>query len=514
MISSLFLTVAGLLVLIYFLWSRRRLYKLMIELPGPWGLPFLGSAPEYFINNLKMIQRTKYMDKYGSTILTWIGIHPFILSRDPKIAKDVLSSSKFLNRNSRVTKAMENIFGLGLVTLQEPMWNERRRHLNISFKMNVLFSFLSIFNAETKSLISLMDTFVDQGEINILPDILRWSFKIATRKHTLKKTIFIYPTFIGLYLFYLETIFDTDVRQYAEFQNNEILNLTRLYSATTILNIFQPLRRNNFISNIFGFGKEKAELFEKIDTFLEKVIGSKLNSNPEKCSDSSNDTVINLLIDLYRNGKIDYIDLKGECSGLLLASYETTAYTLTHSLILLAMFPEYQDLVYEELKRVFPSSGPIDVTYEDLQKLEYMDQVFNEILRLVPTVPAVPRELKGDIRLSNGTLIPKGVIVLIDIFNLHRNKDLWGPDADIFNPNNFLPDNMRDRHPSAFMPFAKGRRNCIGSKYAPIPLKIALAMIFWKYKLSTNFRYEDLEYLQGVPICLKEIPLLNFQKRF
>lgn len=58
------------------------------------------------------------MDKYGSTILTWIGTHPVILSRDPKIARDVLTSSKFLIRNWRVTSAMASIFGLGLVTLQ------------------------------------------------------------------------------------------------------------------------------------------------------------------------------------------------------------------------------------------------------------------------------------------------------------------------------------------------------------------------------------------------------------
>lgn len=187
-----------------------------------------------------------------------------------------------------------------------------------------------------------------------------------------------------------------------------------------------------------------------------QVIAAKLNS------DSSKNTILSSLIDLYRNGKMDYIELKGECSGLITASYETTAFTLTHTLILLAMFPEYQDAVIEELKEVFPSSGPFDVTYEDIQKLEYMDRVLNETWRLFPTIPTIPRELKDNIRLSNGVLVPKDVIVLIDIFNLHRNKDLWGPDAAIFNPNNFLPDNSRDRHPCAFIPFSKGRRNCIG----------------------------------------------------
>lgn len=130
------LVFAGLLVLIHFLWSRRRFYKLMLQMPGPLGLPLLGSVPEYAINKRKqklklrptlnktflhlvnMNQRAKFMDKYGSTILGWAGIQPVILTRDTKIAEDLLTSPQCTNRSSRVTKAMENIFGKGLLTLQ------------------------------------------------------------------------------------------------------------------------------------------------------------------------------------------------------------------------------------------------------------------------------------------------------------------------------------------------------------------------------------------------------------
>ncbi|KAH8331164.1 hypothetical protein KR067_012338 [Drosophila pandora] len=513
MLTSSILIIAGILLLMYFLWSRRRYYTLILDLPGPLGLPLLGSVPEYFINNLNMNQRAKYMDKYGSTVLAWSGIQPVIVTKDPKIVEDILTSPQCLHRASWVAKAMENVLGPGLLSLQEPAWNERRKQVNAFFKINVLLSFLPIFNAETKSLITVMDSFVDQGERNVLSDILRWSYKIANRKHTLHSKVYQLCQLTCRYIFYLETIIGTDVEQYAEFKNNEIINLFRLYSTMIFLNISQPFRRNNFISNIFGFWREKEELFEKIDPFIEKVIDDKLKSSPEMCSKFSKNTVKSSLIDLYRNGKLDYLDLKGEFSGLITASYETSAFTLTHALILLAMFPEYQDTVFEELKGVFPISGPFDVTYEDIQKLEYMDRVFNETLRLFPAVPIIPREVKADIRLSNGVLIPKDVIVLIDVFNLHRNKDVWGPNADIFDPNNFWPDKTRVRHPCAFIPFSKGIRNCIGSRYAPLSVKIALAMILRNYKLSTNFRFEDLEYIQSTPISLKEIPLLNFQKR-
>ncbi|KPU79460.1 uncharacterized protein Dana_GF26231 [Drosophila ananassae] len=128
------------------------------------------------------------------------------------------------------------------------------------------------------------------------------------------------------------------------------------------------------------------------------------------------------------------------------------------------MFPQYQDIVFEELKKVFPDVEHFEVEYADLQKLEYLDRVLNETLRIIPPVPTVSRDLIEVIRLSNNVLVPKGVSFVVDIFHIHRNKEYWGPNAETFNPDNFLADNVRGRHPYAFLPFSKGRRNCIAAK--------------------------------------------------
>jgi len=147
---------------------------------------------------------------------------------------------------------------------------------------------------------------------------------------------------------------------------------------------------------------------------------------------------------------------------MVAAAFETSGLTVCHTLTLLAMFPEYQDTVYEELKDIFPNAGEFEVTYEDIRKMVYLERVLNESLRLIPSIPLAPRETIQDFRLSNGVVIPKGVSIGICIFSTHRNKEFWGPDAEKFNPDNFLPDNVRDRHPYAYIPFTKGKRNCIG----------------------------------------------------
>lgn len=67
----------------------------------------------------------------------------------------------------------------------------------------------------------------------------------------------------------------------------------------------------------------------------------------------------------------------------------------------------------------------------------------------------------ADTAVSN-CIIPRSSIIMMSIFNLHYRKDVWGDDADEFNPEHFLPEKANQRHPFCFLPFSGGPRNCIG----------------------------------------------------
>jgi hypothetical protein len=62
----------------------------------------------------------------------------------------------------------------------------------------------------------------------------------------------------------------------------------------------------------------------------------------------------------------------------------------------------------------------------------------------------------------DGVEIPAGITLLINFYTLHRRPDVWGDDAEEFNPDHFLPENVEKRHPYSFLPFSGGQRNCIG----------------------------------------------------
>lgn len=103
---------------------------------------------------------------------------------------------------------------------------------------------------------------------------------------------------------------------------------------------------------------------------------------------------------------------------IVIAGNETTALSLSYIILLLAMHPDVQDKVYDELHEVFDAQDEI-MTYEHIQRLTYFDRVIKEGLRLLPVVPFIMRTATADTQISN-CIVPKDAFILMSLFNLHR----------------------------------------------------------------------------------------------
>ncbi|GBP32908.1 Cytochrome P450 4C1 [Eumeta japonica] len=170
------------------------------------------------------------------------------------------------------------------------------------------------------------------------------------------------------------------------------------------------------------------------------------------------------------------IELREEVMTLIVAGTDTTALVLGFTLTLLAKYPDIQERIYRELCDVFGKSER-QLEKEDLPKLIYTERVIKESLRLFPPGPFVARKIEEETILPSGRTLPAGAGVIVSLWGVLRDPSHWGPDADHFDPDRFLPERFGQQHACSYIPFSSGPRNCVGYQYAMMSLKTALATV-------------------------------------
>jgi len=104
----------------------------------------------------------------------------------------------------------------------------------------------------------------------------------------------------------------------------------------------------------------------------------------------------------------------------LMVGQETTAQALSGALYVLALFPDWQEKVREEVRRV--GMGPFSAS--QLEQLGLLQAVFLEAMRLYPPAPSLMRIARRPVRLGEVELA-SGATVVIPIYVVHRHRRLW-----------------------------------------------------------------------------------------
>lgn len=172
-------------------------------------------------------------------------------------------------------------------------------------------------------------------------------------------------------------------------------------------------------------------------------------------------------------------DMVDNLMTFITAGHETTALGLAWTFDLLARHPEIEQKVLDEINLVSESR---QITADDLPRLVYTRQVFSEAMRLYPPAPIITRTAVRDFRLGE-FLIPAGAVIYVPIYALHRHASIW-QDPEVFDPQRFSPEQAKERHRLAYMPFGAGPRVCIGSGFALMEAVAALAVILQKVVLE------------------------------
>lgn len=171
------------------------------------------------------------------------------------------------------------------------------------------------------------------------------------------------------------------------------------------------------------------------------------------------------------------------CKNIYFAGYETTAVTAAWCMMLLALHPEWQDLVRDEVRQ---ACGGGD--FASLHKMKKLTMVIQETLRLYPAGAVVSRQALRDVTLG-GVRVPAGVNIYVPVSTMHLDPELWGADAREFDPGRFADDHQRQRQPHAYLPFGAGARTCLGQAFAMAELKVLLALVLSRFKLALSPAY-------------------------
>ena len=148
-------------------------------------------------------------------------------------------------------------------------------------------------------------------------------------------------------------------------------------------------------------------------------------------------------------------------------------------------YPEVQNQAHAELDEVVGTARP--PTFADLPSLPFICAMVKETLRWSLTVPfGVPHASSAD-DWYEGMFIPKGTICLQNMRVINSEAEVFGSDAEQFNPARYLGDNvirMLDGREDGHVSFGFGRRICPGRYVAENTLAIDFATLLWAMRFE------------------------------
>jgi cytochrome P450 len=231
---------------------------------------------------------------------------------------------------------------------------------------------------------------------------------------------------------------------------------------------------------------------ERVDRLLYAEIAARRRTDVTGRAD-----ILSLLVQAtYEDGApLDDRALRDELMTMLLAGHETTATALAWAVGHVLGDASVRRRLATELA---PAGAP-PMDTQRVAKLEYLDAVCRETLRLTPIIPLVGRRLTRPMTIG-GVPLPAGVVAAPCIYLAHRRPERW-PEPARFRPERYLESKPT---PYEFLPFGGGVRRCLGMAFALLEMKIVLAEVLSRVELRAAPGYQVRVVRRSVTLAPSE----------
>ncbi|KAJ8965098.1 hypothetical protein NQ317_010501 [Molorchus minor] len=276
-------------------------------------------------------------------------------------------------------------------------------------------------------------------------------------------------------------------------EDSPFTNTTRKLFKTSILRSLRAIFSQSFpgLCKSLGIRSVPRDISDFYTKVVEDTVNYRLKNNITRKD------LLQLLIDIKtdKDGNKDGYQADGKSLTMneivaesflfFLAGFETSSTTMTFALYLLAVHPELQEKVREEIRTVFARHGN-QMTYDSLNELKYMKQVIDETLRMYSPLPFVTRECVESYKIPDeDTTIEVGTGVMIPIEALHYDPEYF-ENPTTFDPDRFSEENKKNIPQYAYLPFGEGPRICIGERFGVMQTKVGLACLLRNYRVTLN----------------------------
>lgn len=442
---------------------------------------FTGPPPTFPLGNIKDMQKqnsaasqsfndihsvvfpyfVRWRKPYGKVFTYWLGTESFLYVGDPDFLKQMASGilSKNWGKPGVFKRDRKPMFGSGLVMLENDDWVHHRHVITPAFSHASLKAMMSLFTESTNHMLDKWSRHIGSGaaEIEVEHELT------STAAEIIAKTSF------GIDGKYGRVVFEKlRALQVLLFQSNRLVGV--------------PFSQLMHLKNTLKARK----LGKEIDSLLLSIIAARMASNEPNKHDLLGILLADASVDSKLEEKLTTHELVDECKTFFFAGHETSALALIWTLLLLAMHPQWQGYLREEIKDV-RGDGPLE--YDMLSRFKKMGWVMNEVLRLYSPAPNVQRQTRGDVQVGE-KMIPDGTNIWIDVVGMHHDPELWGDDVYDFKPERFR-DALHGGCNSkmGFLPFGFGGRMCVGRNLSMMEYKIVLTLILSKFSFSLSPSY-------------------------
>ncbi|CAG8549616.1 29292_t:CDS:2, partial [Racocetra persica] len=440
------------------------------KLPGPFPLPLLGNALELFRYNLNLSEYVRAVQsKYGDMC----EIH-------------MAHNHKFLYRDSPNPGLKE----IGL----EQRGVIANRNLD-EWKINRRFLERSVMSKR------FLKEFTEKGN-NIILDMFKLWDVLITKRQEIDLAEWI-PKFAG------DAMLMTVTGQPAYSMMNYFISLGYEYNHDHIpvLKWKQSSRLISAVLSIFSI--TPCEYFANTLEFRERR--AYIDSLPEDAQIPSDALSLLITANTQRDPSrtlfksldrsLNDQEIGGILVDIFLGSFETTATAICLTIYYVCKYPSVKSKLLSEISSIFGSlvTPPEKILYENIEKLQYCDAIINEVLRLHPIIPVMPRSNSEPVEIG-GYIWKDGHSFFGNFQGIQSNERDW-VDAKIFDPDRFLRNNDSIRsknaeianNKGAFVPFGGGAKSCPGRLWAVVEVKVFLVALLTRYDIEFVNKNQELE---------------------